>query len=276
MEERNLESLQQWLPSIQELIGTNCVLALSDRESFIGYLDGTEIKLPIKPGDPVNEGSITWETVKNGRRMTKQIGREVFGVPYVGLGVPLKNERGQVIGALSAGIPITLQEEINKLTGEMSKSLEAMEVLTSNVAASSQEFSATVTSLALSAENIKSQMKVMDNILELIREVSDQTHLLGLNAAIEAARAGEHGRGFNVVAGEIRKLAGKTKESIKQINDEMKKVLSSIGDIAESIQQIAAASEEQAATSGEIGEATSRLKDDSQRMLELTQSLFKR
>lgn len=276
MDERSLENLVHWMPGIQELIGTNCVLAISDRNYFLGYLAGTELNLPIKAGDPIKEGSITWDAIKTGKRVTKQVGREVFGIPYVGLGVPLKSERGQVIGALSAGIPIALQEEINNLTGEMTKSLESMEVLTSNVAASTQEFSATVTSLAQSAENIKSQMKVMDSILELIRGVSDQTHLLGLNAAIEAARAGEHGRGFNVVAGEIRKLAGKTKESIKQINDEMKKVLESIGDIAESIQQIAAASEEQAATSGEIGEATSRLRDDSQKMLELTQRLLKR
>ena len=71
-----------------------------------------------------------------------------------------------------------------------------------------------------------------------IIEITEQTNLLALNASIEAARAGEAGRGFAVVADEIGKLAGNSADAAAKIRQVSAEVIQAVDELAEGSQQM--------------------------------------
>lgn len=84
---------------------------------------------------------------------------------------------------------------------------------------------------AVAAElgRLTDDVRGIESVLDVLRQITGQTRLLALNATIEASRAGEAGRGFNVVAGEVKTLAGNTRMALDRSRTSLDALASSAG-----------------------------------------------
>lgn len=137
----------------------------------------------------------------------------------------LAEERGSMLRVITSSV-----QELSAMMTELARSSRAVADNARQAAASQERTGASIRELERGIGEISEIGSVM-------RELSDRTHLLGLNAAIEAAHAGEHGRGFDIVAGEVRKLAASSKESLDEVYRKLDQIRQSIRTVVDLSEQ---------------------------------------
>lgn len=211
-----LKALLAIAPILNKGLVYDCMIGVTDTEKFLAYYPGGSLNLNIKPGDPLRPGSINHTAIVEKKRVKKWIPRELYGIPYIAVGYPIV-DKGEVVGCLATGISTDREERLQAMSDELAGTLENLVFNTEQISSASVQLASTTQDMGSSTAQVKERIEETSKMSELIRHVSTQTNILGINAAIEAARAGAHGRGFSVVANEIRKLSDSTSSSTQSI-----------------------------------------------------------
>ncbi len=266
-----LEAFIKVAPYLNNLVQDDITIGIYDTEKLLMNVPGKSFSLNVTPGDPLAEGDIITEAVRRNEAKAAMVPKELFGFPLIARAIPLHDENGRVIGGVGLG---TSLEKANQLY-EMAESFSA---IVEETAASIEEISTSVSQLSEQVTEVSSQISQVSNSAEeignistVVKGISDQSNLLGLNAAIEAARAGDSGKGFSVVANEIRKLATNSKDNVGQINDITKTIQNLIKDLGNAFNNINKLTDTQAGSIQEFSATMQEMSKTAQELAELAE-----
>ncbi len=182
-----------------------------------------------------------------------------------------------------AGTSESLSEGASVQAGSTEEVSTAVEQMSANISASSDNAAATEEIASKAAQDAQvsgstvseavEAMKTIGERIMILQEIARQTDLLALNAAVEAARAGEHGRGFAVVAAEVRKLAENSQQAAAEISALSSNTVSTATKAGEMLQGLVPNIEKTSSLVSDISSATRELAIGSTQINESVQRL---
>ncbi|MEN1987899.1 MULTISPECIES: methyl-accepting chemotaxis protein [Paenibacillus] len=270
-----IEALTKSLPYISRILREPVGLSLYDHEKVVDVITNEKFSLGFKPGEPLLDNFKNFSALVNGREASlTKVPAEVYGFEMDVLSIPIFDDENKVVAVFSASYDQSNQNHLEAIIQENQAINSHLVDMVQHVAAHAEELQATSEQILENTRLAVQNSSQINKVAGFIREISEQTNLLGLNAAIEAARVGEAGAGFGVVASEVRKLSIDAKQATTDIDASLKDVQHVIKQMEVEVSQIAASSQEQATLVQSFTDVIEKLNATGERMKLLADQLI--
>lgn len=247
-------AFKHFAPVLAEMFPEGAIMFTSDIEKMTQVQGSSKFNTSnIYEGLALQENDVVKRTLKSKQPMSEELPMEAFGVPSVVWVSPLFHEESNdpelTIGVI---MPKKIAAELRAMSNNLGNGLSGISAAIEQLAASASSIHENELRLDTEIKEINTLSNEINNISVFIKEIADETKMLGLNAAIEAARAGDSGKGFGVVADEIRKLSEQSKSTVPKINEFTSSIKTKVQEVGEMSKTSLHSSQEQAAATEEI------------------------
>lgn len=260
---------------LYDLMDGKSTVVIYDTEKIIGYYQSDEIKFDLQVGSKIVQGTAGDRAIREKKRIKVNVDgkHSPSGIPYVGISSPVFHN-GKVIGVVAMTSPSEQQDMFREMSVQLNETSEHTLKASENIAMNAGSIANAVDELSYNTGRANDQLKKIESVTTLIKQIANQTKLLSLNARIEAARAGDQGKGFGVVANEIGKLAADTNNNVQEISNIVTSIYNAFVTIEQNIGQLDNIVQNQAAATEEINASMSNLDDNAKKMIELANNLI--
>jgi len=269
-------SFNDFAPIVTEMFHEGSFMFMTDLTQVAYRQASSKFDMPsIAIGTKISTDDLPYKVIQSKQPMSYDVDETKWGVPIYAACFPLfeDEEKQNIVATLNVILPKvtahTLREMANNLESGLSGISAAIEELTS----SASEIHINEQSLNDSITEIIGITEQINDVSAFIKEIADETKMLGLNAAIEAARAGDAGRGFGVVAEEIRKLSDQSKSTVPKITELTNNIKIKVEEASRKSLSSLSATQEQAAATEEITASLEEISAMSEELAKIAQQL---
>ncbi len=249
------ESFKDFAPILAEMFSEGAFLYMSDLHKIAYRQPSKKFDLAqFSIGYELHESDVAYKVIRTKQPAMTEIDASKFGIPVFVASYPLfdGDNKDEIVATLGIIMPKQTAVTLRDMSRKLEDGLTGISSAIQQLAASATEIHSNEQILNDSIKDVITISDEINDVSLFIKEIAEETKMLGLNAAIEAARAGEAGRGFGVVADEIRKLSAQSKSTVPKINKLTQDIKSKVEEASDKSKQSLSSSQEQAAATEEI------------------------
>lgn len=255
----------EFLPFIKEVLQKDIMASVTDLNQFIAYAPGDAIDVKVKKGMPIPEGDPLRATITNNQIITAIVPKEVYGVPFRAVTYPIRDKKGNCIGAIGIAESLVKEQRIKEALDDIVSKIEKSNHNISSISDDVHDMSLGIQELSSVVEEVNASIVEITDLSDRITTNVDSVANASQNVIKEAENGIVAVKNINdtlaVTVDEILRV----REQIEHLNTSIEnanKTVSLINSIAEQTNLLALNASIEAARAGEHGRGFAVVADE--------------